>query len=83
MTLEHSKKFFSYILTSFTFQNLCCRLFINTLTKRRLINMKKFRNLLVLTLCFAFMVTTVDTYTYSTDYEISPLEHHNKETVKK
>lgn len=45
--------------------------------------MKKFRNLLILTLCFTFMVTTVDTYNSYTNHEISPLEHYNQNGEKK
>lgn len=44
--------------------------------------MKKFRNLFILTLCFTFMITTVDSFRSYTDYEISPLEHYNKESKK-
>lgn len=45
--------------------------------------MKKFRNLLILSLCFAFLITTVDTYTCYTDYEISPLGHTHHTGEKK
>ena len=45
--------------------------------------MKKIKNLLILTLCFTFMITTVDTYSSYTDYEISPLDHYNREETKK
>ncbi len=41
--------------------------------------MKKFRTLLILTLCLTFMVTTTDVSASSTNYEISPLEHFTNE----
>lgn len=44
--------------------------------------MKKMKTLLILTLCFTFMVTTIDSYTCYTNYEISPLEHYRNETGK-
>ena len=45
--------------------------------------MKTFKNLLILTLCFTFMVTTVDTYNSYANYEISPLEHYTNDSEKK
>ena len=45
--------------------------------------MKKFRNLLILTLCFTFMITAADTYSSYTNYEISPLEHYTNDFERK
>lgn len=45
--------------------------------------MKKFRNLLILSLCFTFMITTADVHNYYTNYEITPLDHHHTELEKK
>lgn len=35
--------------------------------------MKKFKTLLIMTLCFAFIVTTT---TVAPDYDIKPCDHH-------
>lgn len=45
--------------------------------------MKKFKNLIILTLCFTFMITTADVHTHYTSYEIIPLDHHHTEVEKK
>ena len=45
--------------------------------------MKKFKNLLIFTLCLTFMVTTLDVSASSTDYEISPLDHYTKDSGHK
>lgn len=45
--------------------------------------MKKFKTLLILTLCFTFMITTTDSYTYHANYEITPLGHYFNEPESK
>ena len=45
--------------------------------------MKNSKNLLILTLCFAFIITTVDSYSSYANYEITPFDHHHTEVEKK
>lgn len=45
--------------------------------------MKKFKHLLILTLCFTFMITTTDICRSYSDYQISPLEHYTNPEHKK
>lgn len=76
MTFSLTKKLFFVTETSWTFLYLYRILSANILFKGDL-PVKKLKTLLIVALCFTFMVTTADLYG---NYEISPLEHYTNNT---